>query len=99
MFLNGGRLDNPLRSWKYPDTTANGVFAEAKNKGLPHGKISTLPRDCPYPDSGHVFGTCRLFYQGVVSKSGRAFGRHDKDGADRHALQQRHGKIGICCRG
>ena len=27
MFMNGGRLDNPLSSWKYPDTTSNGVFA------------------------------------------------------------------------
>lgn len=69
MFLNGGDVNKPLTKWKYPDTTANGVFAEAKKQGLPHGKISTLPRDCPYPIAVTYSGHVGYFYHGVVFQS------------------------------
>lgn len=75
MFLSGGSWQKPLVAWKYPDTTANTLYTLAKQFGLPHGPMDTLPIDCPYPLAvgypGHVgFYYHRKVYQNAGHKVG-----------------------------
>ena len=69
MFLSGGSYQRPLTQWKYPDITANSLYALAKQYGLPHGRMDTLPRDCPYPIAVGYSGHVGFYYHGKVYQS------------------------------
>lgn len=69
MFINQGTYQIPITKWKYPDFTADGLFALAKKLKLPYGKISTIPKDCPFPIAVRSAGHVGFFYHGKVYQS------------------------------
>lgn len=74
-FNNGGDIGKPLSSFVHPDVSTGTVYALAQSMGLPNGKISTIPKDCPYPIfvgyTGHVgFYHKGYTYQAAGHKSG-----------------------------
>jgi len=80
MFLNGGEYNKPLTTWRYSDVNTTAVYTLALSEGLPHGKITDLPQDVPYPIAVTFPGHVGFYHNGIVyQSSGHAFGLEKTD--------------------